>query len=1181
MDAEYTIYVTNLPIELNEDGIRDIFSQYGKIKEMFYPRNATWAYVTYGTYREAELAMRELHEKRPLCLKVALAKDKSTKEEVYFEKPKVINTTDSPSPIYSDLKYQSMGRGQSTHVFRKHVMPHLTVPTNFANCGSLSSLPSCLQTHDIYEMEDPYMSSNKLWTRGVVTVTPDGKRHVSLGRGYTLYEYPESYPKIEDCILKVYQQRKNGLYEYSKDKFKNEVQNCSVCSTKTTTHCEKCCTYYCSKACQLEDWPQHQAKCERIPALVEEVDISSLQINQDTNQIKRTSTPNVEKIAKTGDVKLRRPNTFNMMKVENSNNTSANINEHKTNIEVTCNFIDRNQHNHNYRNNSKTTDFKERYDNSNIRDRTSNNDRNFPPQRNSFQNNKGSADYNDRENTSRQGNFSSNTSVCVNNDLAFYKDTQLSKTKFLAVQVIISLDNDEYWICKLEDIDARTNLMMNLQDVAKKSRNVQPIIGEVYGVLYETIWQRAIITSLNPTKVHFIDFGNDEILEKNSEIKDIGDLIKFPKFARKIRLAQGTSDKYRNLQSGEKISVKMLSKNYDKTIVVDVEEEQSTAENLSSHTESASNGAKKKFVPQKNVDILPNNKSTNASTMIQQIPSVLDALADLRQHNSELQINAFIQIFESTQKNVYNATFFPQVFSTEIKMVLEDIQDECSKIQVLADYIPKVGELVCGKWDGSWYRGYISTHPQSIFAIDETRILQVTEIVPCPKKYSNICAFGVICEINSTVKLEMDSSYECTSISSEKSSKQSLEIQMHVNSEVIQAVLKTWKLTNSSNLFELKSGSKICLTSYRNYYYMFARSLEEADVEHYNNVMQSVAQYAQTAPNLTEPPLDGEIVIAPFEEDGNSYRAMVLKKTQNNKVKIVYIDFGNITEIDTKNLKVMPCHSQQQSCAVKVILKDVPRDVPMNQDVDMYLRHLSGTEVPLVCTFESSAKDGVRLTILDTGECVNDKINQLLIPGWKKENNDDNTCYMLNNIKTAILGRVGETVNAMVVYQREDVTSYMMGPLDVDLITHLEEMPKMLKEYAEKNDYYLPRKEELCVALYDGAWYRAACLNPKKSYMTAEIFFIDYGNIEIVEHKNIRLMPKDFILPEAFASICSVVNLAPIDGNGKYSEAVQNKLKELVVDNTPIKIKIVQSDDGCYEIELPEIRAALIEHGLL
>lgn len=45
--------------------------------------------------------------------------------------------------------------------------------------------------------------------RGMITVTPDGRRHVSLGRGYTLYEFPNPYPKIEECITKIYEQRNN------------------------------------------------------------------------------------------------------------------------------------------------------------------------------------------------------------------------------------------------------------------------------------------------------------------------------------------------------------------------------------------------------------------------------------------------------------------------------------------------------------------------------------------------------------------------------------------------------------------------------------------------------------------------------------------------------------------------------------------------------------------------------------------------------------------------------------------------------------------------------------------------------------------------------------------------------------------------------------------------------------
>lgn len=81
-----------------------------------------------------------------------------------------------------------------------------------------------------------------------------------------------------------------------------------------------------------------------------------------------------------------------------------------------------------------------------------------------------------------------------------------------------------------------------------------------------------------------------------------------------------------------------------------------------------------------------------------------------------------------------------------------------------------------------------------------------------------------------------------------------------------------------------------------------------------------------------------------------------------------------------------------------------------------------------------------------------------------------------------------------------------------------------LREYCEKTEYYIPREQELCLALYQNEWYRAACLDPKKSYTTAEVFYIDYGNIETVEHRNIRLMPKDFITPEAMSNICTVVS---------------------------------------------------------
>lgn len=59
-----------------------------------------------------------------------------------------------------------------------------------------------------------YMTS---YFRGILTVTADGKRHVSLGRGYTLY-YPEPIleeQRREEYIKKVCELRNNVRHIYN------------------------------------------------------------------------------------------------------------------------------------------------------------------------------------------------------------------------------------------------------------------------------------------------------------------------------------------------------------------------------------------------------------------------------------------------------------------------------------------------------------------------------------------------------------------------------------------------------------------------------------------------------------------------------------------------------------------------------------------------------------------------------------------------------------------------------------------------------------------------------------------------------------------------------------------------------------------------------------------------------
>jgi len=56
-----------------------------------------------------------------------------------------------------------MGRGKSINILHKHVMPQMGISHRYVNCES--SLSSFSKTHNVYEIEDPYMNSNKLWTR--------------------------------------------------------------------------------------------------------------------------------------------------------------------------------------------------------------------------------------------------------------------------------------------------------------------------------------------------------------------------------------------------------------------------------------------------------------------------------------------------------------------------------------------------------------------------------------------------------------------------------------------------------------------------------------------------------------------------------------------------------------------------------------------------------------------------------------------------------------------------------------------------------------------------------------------------------------------------------------------------------------------------------------------------------
>ena len=1187
--GEFTLYVNDLPGELNEHGLLQIFNHYGNIIGHFYRSNATWAYITYGTYGEAENAIKDLHNVSPLRLKVSFAREKEGSKLQLAKPPAAAKQYENHvardvRPVDTSIM-QARGRGQPMDIFKK-IEPNAGLPkyTYTADDDLLYSHPSDPRTFNPYENAEPYANTNTLWTRGQLTVTDDGKKHVSMGRGYTMYEIPDPDPEVQSKICKVYEKRTSGLYEYGQYMLEEDtIGKCKKCSKLTKFNCEKCHVFYCSRNCQIADWPQHKIECQAIPALVTAV--SSMHSVQPKNEVQTPirSTPNIQ-------MPLRRPKKLVEAEACLSPKVLNAVSNDRGTIDVppaVCNdsakdITPKSSH-------AKATD-----------------------QQNGYQKNEVISEYKKADSvesvTKKRQNISADDVTKIEEDIAFSKQTFLSKSKFTEVRIILKM-GCEYWVQKVEDDDNLVKLMTELQSEAEVGQNVKPVVGKIYAVPYEGVWHRGTVTCLNPLTVNYIDYGNDEVIDTN-EFREINKHKNVPRYSAKIRISGKANEKYKHLKYEDIVSVRMISVDSDKVINVEVEGENDAptsqgvqANNVSALVASTESNVKKTVVTPKvpthdkvqaqktptHNNVQAQKSPSQVKVQVQQPPShdkVSSPIKKLRSIVNTVPVGEIgvLEIHAELSSNTYSITLLPNTAMSDFEKLLTELPTMCEKISVDSNHRPQVGDIMCGqRLDGDWLRGYVLSlqSPLKMAMIDEARMMTIGKTVPCSDAFLDICAFGATCEVNNAKsKFAASEQYEFK-VTARKTQSE-VEIEISNDQERLKAVVKPWvpmPEQKGIQYAELGNGTEVCLTAFRSHIHLFARSLTAPELERYNYIMQNIAKCAQTAASLKEAPVVGQMVISQYIDD-NYYRAIVTK-VLDDKITIAYIDFGNTEVTNIKKLKVLSDDLKQlPSCSAKILLGDVPEDVPMTKEVSDYLSYLVGAEVPLILTRDlKSQKPGVHLKTA-SGEDVSKKLSELLAPTWNKPGEEDTTCYMVSDVDVASLGKVGDVTEVLVLHPIEPCSKYAMCPLDFDIMTHVFDiMPKAMAEYCEQTEHYIPREKELCLALFESGWYRAACICRSETPTTSTIFFIDFGNVESINHKDIRPMTKDFTSPNALASICNIVNLVPNTSDDKVS----TRISELIVPNNCIKIKIVQCHEatGVYSVELPAVKTQLIEDGLV
>lgn len=1164
---EYTLYVTNMPYELNEEGLLEIFNYYGTVKSHFSRGN--WAYITYNTYRDAESAIRDLNGVPPLRMKVSFGK--RLKDDVGYNNISIPVTEKEPD-VQSTKNVTTPNKSMTSTMER--TKPSDVVNTLESNSGMLKPIAEQNRLpNGICKDADPYQCSNTLWTRGQYTVTPDGKRHVSLGRGYSTYEIPEPIPEIADHFNKVYEKRIFGLYEYGKDELQDKVGKCRVCSKLSKFFCERCHVFYCTKNCQVTDWPTHKIDCEAIPALVTAANFIPVELQQSKQEQTAIRSKRIN------DYSHPRPphKLIESLKISNGNCAESNGSR---NPELKSDVADVANNLRAKIAKQKTTRAQDVLKKASVTPEREPNPLVEKPLDRQIVNNDSPKSLNnsknDWEKTEKEiCTFTKNKDKItkINEEREF-----LSDSKFTDVKIVVSM-NREYWVQKVEDENDLQQLMVNLQEKAAMAQKVTPTIGCIYAAKYEHLWHRAVVKSIDPIIVHYIDYGNDEILDSD-DFREIHELTFTRRFAAKIRLTKDAYDVLKNLNYDDVISVKPTSIDPDKTINVIVQGENNASTLNNGKTDKETHDVR--FTPKTNNKTADTKATTTPITALD-TPTVIIQLKSVV-NTVDIGAIGVLDVHRKIENNTYGITFLPNNAVVDYAQLLNDLPMKCAEVAQNSDHKPNVGDFVCGLRSGNecdWLRGYALSSSE-IAVIEETGFAKIDKTVACPKEYLNICAFGVLCElVDNKHELIEKEQYEFKVTA--RLNQDTIEIDILHGKNTMKANIKVWtpnlknaRKSDSSNkalqFSELRSGDKVVISTYRSPVHYFVRSLGSEEVEYYCRIMRDVGICAQKAPPLKDMPTVGQMVLAQYDDD-NFYRAIVTK-VQDENITISYIDYGNIQVTHIKKLKVISDDLKQlRCCSSKIILKDVPSDIPLTKEANEYLSVLVGNEVPLTCKFDGvPSKDGVYLE-RSNGESVNKHINELIMPASKKTV-DDNMCYTSTDLVTVPLGNAGDTIHALTLYNINDGYQYAMCPFDSELIVHVYEvMPKMIAEYCEANEYYIPRDKELCLAAYLNGWYRAACITRNHTSTSSAIFFIDFGNTEIVSHKNIRRMPKDFITPDAMANICNVINVAPTDSEGRYPPDVEEKIKKCIIPESTVKIKIVRFDEktGQYYVELPLI----------
>lgn len=311
--------------------------------------------------------------------------------------------------------------------------------------------------------------------------------------------------------------------------------------------------------------------------------------------------------------------------------------------------------------------------------------------------------------------------------------------------------------------------------------------------------------------------------------------------------------------------------------------------------------------------------------------------------------------------------------------------------------------------------------------------------------------------------------------------------------------------------------------------------------------------------------------LARYDEDGQWYRARILKISQSNRetsFDVLFTDYGNCSEIKVGGLCLIPeelvslpdqaincCLLGEEGIDTEKLEEMATGDDPLTAEVIEYdaisaktivrftqpecnTKHVRFSEVTAPCDIISADKneDLCKFKELDIVCGIQTKIY---------------ISHVENCSKISIQPGAEEELSKLMVemdtFYKKDTTTHMMQD-------------------------HLLQAGAACVAKYsvDDGWYRAVIVTVEDDKNAAFVEFVDYGDEERVAKEDIRVIHPDFLELPKQAALCTLANVDLQKWTEDDTEKLLNEVADVELEAT--FNKIVNPNEACdvgvYEVEL-------------